>query len=493
MSIQNQNSSSVENLREINESDQVKESNSAALISDDHEYSYNKNDENQSFGMKLGQIQNKSISLMNEIICLEPTVQEISLLQEVPEDSEELPPTSNETEHNDKNNEIKADAEPTRLFGRLSELDEDITGGIVYQPLLTGIISLTNDLSEIKRKLRVIADICIEYLWIDETAYLNELIEAANYFLGNNANNQNNENNESFAPNNYNNSNFRKTGFRRQNPKEEIEKIYNKMDEDFKTNFDKEIEKLNNRRIEELNKIDEEYSIESAKLDEKYQDPSFLSLLPFSKPSKELLDMRYKATRLLKQNRINEATELTNKIKQKEKTEANENSIKLREKYYADDRRLKEQFAVKRHNAELKFKLEESRINNRKRKQTEMYENTISKLKRQIDRDDEYLEQNQTKNQNEKTLNDNDPNGNNFNNLANTRMVKPRTYTTNNIDNSPFLKYGQIEPKAPKMLNRSSDIMILEKMTEELLNNAASSPRKSNINKIFKQQTKGKK
>lgn len=477
------NSYSAENLKDAD--DKAKGAHFPPT-SDDHE-SYNKNDnDDKSFGMKLGQIQNKSISLMKEIICLEPTVKEISLLQEIPdEDEEQCPSPINDNTNNNNNDNLETE----QLFGRLVELDEELTNGIVYQPLLTGVINQSDDLSELKHKLRIIADLCIDYLWIDETAYVNELIETVNYYLGSNANNNNSNNNNlstestsNISLNKSYNQSLKRTGFWRQNPQEDIEKIYNEMGEDFKENFDKELENLNNRRTEALSKLNQEYIDESTKLDENYQNPSFLALLPFSKPSKELLDLRYKAKKLLKQNRIKEATELANKIKIKERAEEVENSKKVREKYYNDDRRLKEQYAIKRHNLELNFDMELSRLNCRKQKKAQMYENYISKLRRQIDHDSEFLSQNQ-----------NEKNNTESNNTSSTRRIKPTNFTTkHNINNSSFLQFGQFETKAPKMLDRSNDLLILDKMTEELLEKKASSPRRTNINKIFREQKKKK-
>lgn len=491
------NSYSAENLKEAGENDRSKGAHFAPT-SDDHE-SYNKNDnDNKSFGMKLGQIQNKSISLMKEIICLEPTVKEISLLQEIPDENEEQQDNSN-NDNNANDNDEETDNSP-KLFGRLEELDEEyqpLLNGIAYQTLLTGTINQSDDLLEIKRKLRTIVDVCINKLWIDETAYINDLIEAINYYLSNPTNNNNNnsttENNSNLTINKSTNISLFRTGFWRENPQKDIEEVYNRMGVKLEK-IEKELDNINAKRTEALNILDQQYIEESTNLDERYQNPTFLSTLPFTKPSKELLDLRYKAQKLLKQNKIKEATEIVNKIKIKERTEAAANSQKIKEKYYNDDRRLKEQYATKRHNIELNFDLEVSRLNAKKKKEIQKYENYISKLRRQIDHDSELLNQTQTKNQNEATLNNNSNNNIELNSITNSRHIKPSNFTEqNNINYSFFLESGHFEPKAPKMLNRSNDLAILDKMTEELLNKTASSPRKSNIDKIFRQTKRDKK
>lgn len=385
--------------------------------------------DNQSFGLKLGQMQNQSIEMMHEIIQYDPTVQEMTL-EEIP-DEEEM------------------------LFGRLNELDEELLLPI-RKTLSSGSIEVDN-IADIKKHLRIVADKCIDNLWIEETAYLNDLLSRTNQ-----------EYNQNYGTTGFLNFDRTKFGFWKENPEQEIKRIKCELEREIEETFNVQLAELEQKKTETLQELENKYLEESRSLDEKFQDPNYLQALPFAKPSKQLLDMRYTAKKLLKQNRINEAKALKNRIVETEKAEEMVISSKVAERYHFEDRRLKDDYAKKRSTILQKFNKEHDRIIKERNERIQIYQKKITILERQIAEDKEY-EQNM---------------------MARSQRTKTSNKIDSNNQESSELKIGQLVLKPPKKLNRENDILILENMTNALLSQSSGISHKIDIDEIFRKTIK---
>ena len=380
-----------------------------------------------SFGMKLGEAQNKSVEMMHEILGYNPTVKEMEMQaidENVDENENDQIVDNTEIQRVEENEEEEISELP---FGRLADLDPEFIG-VAYQTILTGNVNFDDTLKQVRQRLRAVAEVCADRLWLEETAYINQLLEIANQ-----------------TP-----ALVRKLGFRRADAASDIMAIEEAKKKE-EERFDALIMDLNRRLQGALDDVNKEYKEAADKLDNKYQNP--LTLIKFAKPSKELLNMRYRAKRLLKQNQIEQASILTAQIKELEIQEEKIAAANIREKYHSEDRKLKEEYASKRSQVIQRFDAEVQKIKCEKENNLRVYDNMIYKINCQINEDVPYKKSKQT--------------------------------NENNDGKPDFLEIGQLSVKPPKKLQRENDILILDGMTEEIINNVGGTPR-FDIEKIFR-------
>ncbi|OHT12736.1 hypothetical protein TRFO_17367 [Tritrichomonas foetus] len=409
-----------------------------------------------SFGMDLGDAANRETEMMNEILGSSDRIVPRSDLRDSQQDDqqykfqlESIPQTGqsqaeqvysqNSSNINSVNGNDEEDGNCEILYGRLADLDDDFIQGPAYSTILTGEVNFDSNFELVRKHLRAVADVCADNLWVEETAYLNQLLEIAYQTPG---------------P-------TRKLGFRRNEPEEDIESIRAAKHEEA-SKFDEIIEEIRDKLKDGLADIDNEYQQRAAELDKKYQDPKLLR--KYSKPSKELLNLRYSAKKLLRANRISEATTLTAQIRQLEADEEYKINSTIRAKYHQEDRKLKEEFAAKRKSLVERFQAEEERIISEKKKSLRVYNRMIAKIRNQISNDVPIRPGSSTTNQ--------------------------KNNETDTNDTSSFADIGRLALKAPKPLQRQNDIDILNGMTEELLRNKNATPQEVDINKIFRKTLK---
>lgn len=218
---------------------------------------------------------------------------------------------------------VSIDDEPRELFGNLAKIVTEESGTPIHQLLASGNTNCIspNDLDTVIARVTEYRDTCIDRIWIDETSYLNMVLNEL--------------------------ASFNKTV-----PQNETEEGMSEI-EIAKAKAEKSAEKYKKLIASEklklkaaLQLLDDEYRTAAAALDQKYQSDELIQ--KYNKPSRELLEMRQACKRLLRSERIEDARRMTARIQEQEKKEAKEMTSKLRHKYHDADRRLKERFAVRR-------------------------------------------------------------------------------------------------------------------------------------------------
>jgi hypothetical protein len=324
----------------------------------------------------------------------------------------------------------KSDAEsydlPPQL--RFGQLRPSLTRGPVRRLLATGDLDQIEDrdLPRVRIKLRTLLEKCSDRLWIDESRYVNDLLTLVN---------------QGVKP-------HRSLGFHREDPAADVDTLKDQRADLVQEQADR-TEKLYTELNAAVDKIDEAYRADAAKLDHRYQDPD--SLKKFNKPSRELIEARLVTKRLLKQNRIEEATKQTAKVAALERADADRMTELAREKYLADDRKLKEEYANRREITVLRYKMLIETRHREMQTQITAIDNAIAKLGGQQQAKTSVTSRGQSSGR------------------QSSRSYRPEEGIGSVKSGIPF--------SPPKLLNRDNDIRILDQMTEEILD--GQSPRKA--------------
>ncbi|OHS97949.1 hypothetical protein TRFO_35715 [Tritrichomonas foetus] len=399
-----------------------------------------------SEGMRLAEaMRNQSVEMMREIIGETPEVKEMSL-EEIPDEEAESSIQNENSQNINNDDKLSGDSkeeENYELFGHLADLDESLTGPPVYRTLLTGEVHYDEDTKTIGLRLKQISDICANHLWIEECSYVNNLLILVNQ-----------------TPKNVPRLGFttRKTSM---NDIDRLKEKLNKAEEEAQRN----INDVTSYKDKVLEQLDEEYNKRANELDEKYQNEEFLQ--KFSKPSKELLELRAQATRLLKQNRINEAARITSRIRSLEAEEQRKIDLTVKNKYYMEDRKLKEEFANARQVAIQRWQYDLSRVETLRKERVAILKKRIVKIE-SIMEEKEILKK-----------------------LEKKPKVPPKQQAYPATLNSQFTENGVFIVKPPKRLKRENDQAILDGMTQEIIN--GKNPQNVNVESVFRKTIKNQK
>lgn len=319
------------------------------------------------------------------------------------------------------------------LFGHLPQIVPQTEDKLVIRTLRTGVINLVaGNFAFLRKQFKKYLDICTEHIWIEETSFLNELIS----MLGDN------------------NIKKRNMGFKRPNGQEDIKKLKQQR-KDIDKQFDEKIEEVKEKQRQAIAELNEQYKLSAEKIDQKYQDPAFIE--QFGKPSKNLLDMRSRARTMLKLNDIAGASRLTERIAQLEDQEKKRKNRELRNKYYTEDRKMKETFAKKREIISRKYDYKIERIETERAAALNAVKNAISKIKIEMENIGE-----------ETTPEDYQSHEQNY----------PACETE-------FLEKGRFELEIPKKINRQNDFEILECLSSQIREGVA--PHNVDIESAFRE------
>jgi hypothetical protein len=189
-----------------------------------------------------------------------------------------------------------------------------------------------------------------------------------------------------------------------------------------------------------IDMIDTEYWQEAESVDAYYQNPEVLR--QFSRPSRDLLEAQEMVKKLLKQNRLEEAAACKTQIRRLKKADEQRLSALVQEKYYAADRKLKEEFAVRRKILLDRFADKKVREIRSFEKEIEVVDRKISNLRANMEREK-------------------------WKRGTDSACSSPRRKTLGGkiaVDSESLL--ARLELKAPPLLKRDNDIEILQGMTD---------------------------
>jgi hypothetical protein len=306
---------------------------------------------------------------------------------------------------------------------RFAELSKDLTGEPVRRLLSTGNLSLLSprELRDARKMLRRLQSECADRIWVEESSYVNDLLSFVN---------------RTESPK-------RAVGFQRSDPDQDIYQLKEKragLVNSHEISNEEDYAQL----TKELAVLDNCYRQQAERLDEKYQNPEFIK--KFAKPSKDLIDARCIAKHLLKQNRIEEAARQAEFVAQMERSAGALTNEKVSQRYYAEDRRLKEEFATKRQMLILKAK---TAIDEKQRAfevNLESIDRAIAKLERQIQAKSVSRSQ--------------------ASSISPSQARRQESGRQSRADDSVSSRLA-LSPPAP--INRGKDATILNKMTEDIL------------------------
>jgi hypothetical protein len=252
------------------------------------------------------------------------TIEEVA--EEAPEAIEAVAEGAPETDEEEEG----SDEIPSTTH--LSEIDPAITGPPLRAYLLSGDV---NDVPQgsirtVRRRLREVQQICADELWVEEAAYVNGLIAAL-------------DGSKKGQP---------PVGPRREHVDRDAAGLAAER-ACLVAQHEQAVSEQHTKLKEAIAELDAEFQKAAANLDERYASPD--TLKRFAHPSKQLLEARVIAQRLLRQDRVQEAARCTKQISQMAQQEQKQAAQRIQRQYEADDRKLKEQFAVRRQVILAKF------------------------------------------------------------------------------------------------------------------------------------------
>ncbi|OHT08160.1 hypothetical protein TRFO_23446 [Tritrichomonas foetus] len=328
-----------------------------------------------SNGMKLGEA-STSLARLSQALMIGVDKNDERADAEYHEYQEEIQENPNEGEYNNSQNEDleeeedvfeeeedeyqndnEEDEDRSELFGRLGEIVREPKSSIVYYSLLHNSVSKVKkaDITSVRSALKAISEKCIDNLWIEETSYVNDLMNS----LG-----------DSNSP--------RKSPKKSSNEDSEVQQLREKC----KKSQQKYANRIESEKIKhkaQLDQLYQEYQEAAAALDAKYQSQEMIN--KFNRPSRALVAMRERVKQMLRNNQIDIAKKENQTIKQQEEKETKENAKELREKYYQADRRLKELYAGKREILVRKYNLQVQQLEASKVRSKRKYDNLIQRIK----------------------------------------------------------------------------------------------------------------
>lgn len=414
-----------------------------------------------SFGMKLGETGSTN-DIIKAILGMSQQISEIPYEEEEEETEQQIQEESNL--HQSVVDNKKPEKEPQALFndndeelvlfGHLNEINQELTDPPVYRILATGEVDLREDTELIRQRLKSIVDICADHLWVEETAYVNEILLLINRSIR-----------ENIKPARSG------RGFVHDDPNAVIENLkeqLRKVEAETQEKIDKETLKKDNV----LKDLDDEYMKEANLLDQKYQDPD--TLKKFAKPSKDLMNLRASAKKLLKQNRIEEVPKITSRIRQLELEEQSKINANIREKYHSEDRALKERIASCRKIAIQRYEYRLKCIGSERLEKVTAIQKRIQNLENEIQEEEDIKRW---------KLNNAKNNTNSFDNKNNNVADQKSN------QHSDFIETGALTLTPPKRLRRDADEAILNEMTKEMIQKG-SKANEININTVMKKTQK---
>ncbi|OHS95516.1 hypothetical protein TRFO_38358 [Tritrichomonas foetus] len=256
--------------------------------------------------------------------------------------------------------DLKQIDQQQKLFGRLSQIIEETPESSFFKVFEAERLDELSDALSIILRLRHYASITAQKIWIEETSFLNELIEKINI----------NERQKNASP--------RRCGFHRKNTQKDIQQLNKKHNTIIKT-YQQLINDICTEENLAMNQLDKDYWIEAKKLDDLFQNPEYLNHL--GKPSSELIELREKAKKLLKINKIREAQEVIQEIKNQEREETKIMQKSIRLKYHQKDKKMKETFALRKKTLIEKYLYYKNKIKSQEQNELLIIEKQIFKLK----------------------------------------------------------------------------------------------------------------
>lgn len=323
-----------------------------------------------SNGMQLGEA-STSLVRMSQALMITPTSSSTTknANQTIPEetysqkednfeeDEEEEFIENEEIDQYDNDESINEDR--SELFGRLGYIVKEPKTSNVYKALLHNSsegIPIT-DQSNVRHLLKAISEQCINNLWIEETGYVNNLVNSFD---------------QADSP--------KKTPKRQANDHDPIQNLKERMKK-AQQKYSNLIESETIKKNIQLKQLFEEYQNEAVLLDEKYQSEAMYH--KYNQPSQQLIDMREKVKSLLRHNQIEQAKKEHLAVAKQEAKEVKENSRELRERYFQADRDLKETYAAKQEILLRAFNASIIQLEKKKERSRAKYEKLINLTKRE--------------------------------------------------------------------------------------------------------------
>jgi hypothetical protein len=201
---------------------------------------------------------------------------------------------------------------------RLATLNPAITDP-VRQLLITGDLDPDSDRDRARANLRRVLDECANRLWYGEADYVNSLMALL-------ARRPESPRRVPTASNDLD---------RLSTAKERLRRSHRAAVAEAREQMAAALEDLNGK-----------YREAADRLDAKWQSPA--TLQRYAKPSKELLELRLVAQRLIKQGRREEAARVARRIGDIERAETERVNAAIDERYRSEDKRLKEDFASRK-------------------------------------------------------------------------------------------------------------------------------------------------
>lgn len=376
-----------------------------------------------SFGMKLGEA-SRSSELMKEILSENPVTIEINAIDEDVEpfaEGEQL--LNNEEEDGHFYEEENIDEAP-ELFGRLNQIVMDPPDSDVVRSLLNGKISINDNTPKLRLKLRQYLNTCSHLLWIAEAEYVTKVMDT--YEIAE-------------VP----------------SPQAEIEERINNINsetEKIERDYMKRRQAIEKERDDLYEQEAKEYSEQVAALDQKFNDQE--ELFKIAKPSNKLLDLKCRAKRALELRHFAEAQRINDEAVLLEEKESKLAMKKIQQKYYDMDAKLKKEFATRHSVSEKKFNYELTKLEEEYKAQLEA-QNKAKKVA-QLSREHKHTVKKMATSPRSPRLS-----------LTEKESIV-RDEASKQSQESSFFATGRLTIRAPKLLDRSSDIQIIQEMASQM-------------------------
>lgn len=380
-----------------------------------------------SFGMQLGEA-SRSSELMKEILNENPVTIEINAMTD-----EDLPtPFAEENEIEKQNgeeeeyNEEENISDAPELFGRLNQIVMDPPESDVIRSLLNGKISLQDNTPELRLKLRQYLNTCSSLLWIAEAEYITKVLDSFEIYE---------------IP----------------SPEAKIEERINNINSEtqkIEEEYQKKKKQIEEERDSVFQQEAKEYSEQVAALDEKFNNQD--ELLKIAKPSKKLLDLKCRAKRALELRHFAEAQNINDQAVILEEKESKAAMKKIQQKYYDQDNKLKRDFATRHSVTEKKYNYILTKLEEDYKAQIEAQKKAkvVAKIS------------SETRNTMKKITSS--PKSPKLSKSEKEKIV--REEPSKAVAESSFFATGRLTIRAPKLLDRSSDIKIIQQMASQMSN-----------------------
>jgi hypothetical protein len=209
-----------------------------------------------------------------------------------------------------------------------------------------------------------------------------------------------------------------------------------------------------------LSSLDSEYTTAAADLDAKYQKSE--TLQRFAKPSRELLELRTIAQRLLKQNRGSEVAKYSARIALLEQAESQKCADTIQRRYEWEDRNLKETFAARREVLCKKFAVTMEEAERKAVAEVALVDKRIAKLQGQLEPEAATTARGKER----------------------SAAPSSRSQSRRGRESGVFATTGKLRLAPPKPIRRENDLDEIGQMTIENLNHG--SPRSARVDALLR-------